>query len=98
MPCCRRDFAGDAHFLEQLFLVAQAAAEFGVGLENLAGVLLGFDQVGVDGGGFGEDVQEINGGHDAASDFAGELDGGVGLFGAIGAKGVMAAAKRCVRR
>ena len=80
------DFAGDAHFFEQLFLVAQAAAEFGIGLENLASVLFGFDQIGVNGGRLGEDVEEIDGGHDAAGDFAGKLDGGVGLFGAAGAE------------
>ncbi len=91
------DFAGDAHFLEQFFLVAQAAAELGIGLQNLAGVLFGFDQVGIDGRGFGEDVKEINGGHHAAGDFARRTGRWRRLVPCRRCKGGCGA-RRCVRR
>src|ERR1017187_909849 len=78
--------AGDAEFLEQLFLMAEAAAEFGTGFQNLIRVLFGLDQIDVHGGRFRQDVQQSNRGIHAAGDFAGEVDGGVGLFRAAGAE------------
>src|ERR1017187_8655659 len=63
--------AGDAEFLEQLFLMAEAAAEFGTGFQYLVRVLFGLDQIDVHGGRFRQDVQQNNRGIHAAGDFAG---------------------------
>jgi hypothetical protein len=77
---------GDTQFLEQLFLMAQAATEFGAGFQYLGGVFFGLDQVDVHRRRFRQHVQQINRGIHAAGDFAGEVDGGVGLFRAAGAE------------
>ena len=65
---------GDAEGLEGLFLFAEIAAEFGFGIEDGGNIHLEAVKTGIDGGRFGHDVKEGDGGLHAVGDLAGEGD------------------------